>query len=114
MHNQSVIIRVLVFLYPSVVAIIGIGMLFWQFQPAGLTDIEVAPSVAVDSTVLDLSGRDGAEVASNRATVHGLGKLMADWALFLAAGNPHTICAMPCIASLAFTCVIVTIAFHTS
>lgn len=113
MHNKSVIIRVLVFLDMSVVAIIGIGMLFWQFQPASLTNVEVAPSVAVDSTVLDLSGRDGAEVASNRATVHSLGELMTNWALFLAAGNPHTISAMPRIASLAFTCVIVAIAFHT-
>ena len=85
-------------------------MLFGQLQPAGLADVEVAPSVTVYSTVLNLPGRNGAEIASDRASVLGLCELVANRTLLLAAGNAHAICAMSCIASLASASVVVAVA----
>lgn len=89
-------------------------MLLGQLQPAGLADVEVAPSVTVDPAVLDLAGRNGAEVASDRAAVHGLGELVANGALFLAAGNSHALGAVPGITSLAAAGVVVAIALHAN
>lgn len=89
-------------------------MLLGKLQPAGLADVEVASSVTVYSAVLDLSRRKGAEVASYRTAVLGLDEFMADRALCLTAGNSDTFGAMPCLACLAVTCVIVAIAFNAS